>query len=76
MEIFGRQEDLMAKYFYTMEKTQNYNVKFKRETKMLMEVEFTPFHGPEIVGNSCPVPGTKVAKYGMSKPKSLPQPSP
>ena len=25
----------MAKYFYTMEKTQNYNAKFKRETKML-----------------------------------------
>lgn len=58
-----------------MEKNRNYNAKFKKGTKMLMEVAFTVFHGPVTVAVSCLAPETKAAKYGMSKPKSLPQPS-
>ena len=75
MEIFGRLVDLKAKSSYTKEKIQNYNLSSKKERKTLMGVAFMPFHGQAPVEASCLVLETKAAKYGMSKPKSPPQPS-
>ena len=62
----------MEKYFYTKEKNPRLFVKFKMVAKMRTAGEFMPYLGPETVKVSCLALVTKLARFGISKPKKLP----